>query len=97
MGYGVKEVAGLLGSPAAVGAVVAWVVEDIETFHKLTAKQKKLAFLLGSFGMALIALAISVSAGLVEFTSITFWDVVITACIAYASSQGLHLKDHGKR
>jgi len=92
----IQTLIALLGMPSALAAIVAWLIEQSETFQALTPKQKVLAFLAGSMALAWLIAGIGLWLGMLVLTRTLIVEVFLAGAGAFYTSQVAHLKDKGK-
>lgn len=92
----VETLIGLLGMPSALAVVVAWLIEQSETFQTLTKRQKVLAFLFGCLALAWLVAGIGLWLGLLVFSKALIVNTFLAGAAAFYFSQAAHLRDQGK-
>ena len=97
MVYDAKWLVGVLGTPATMGLIVAWVVEYVEDFHALSPLGKKLVFILGCPLVAFGVAGVGVWLGYLEPTRVMWVNTFLAACTAFWTSQAAHVPHAGRR
>jgi len=87
----------ILGVPAALGAIVAFLIERWNEFHALTPFGKKVVTLILPYLVSYVIVAIALWVGTLSYSKELIVDTFLAASLAYAGSQGAHLLDYGKR
>lgn len=94
---GTNELIALLGTPAALGAFVAWALEYWDPFHALTPLGKKVAAIFGSMAVTWAIAGVGLWVGQLEASRELVVQVFMAGGLAFWASQAAHLMHHERK